>query len=118
VAFICSTALFLAESGVNEGIDEPLDALWWGVTTLTTVGYGDVIPVTLEGRLAAGGLMLIGITLFAAITGTITSALIASRGGSGRTAAERLRDLAALRDEGLVTDEEYALKRPRLVEEL
>jgi voltage-gated potassium channel len=118
VAFICSTALFLAESGVNEDLADPVDALWWGIVTLTTVGYGDVIPVTLEGRIAAAGLMIIGITLFAAITGTITSALIASRDGGRRTAADRLRDLAQLRDEGLVSDDEYAAKRPKLVEEL
>ena len=62
--------------------------------------------------------MLIGITLFAAITGTITSALISAKAGSGQTAAGRLRDLAALRDERLGTDEEYALKRGRLVADL
>ena len=44
--------------------------------TLTTVGYGDVFPVTPEGRLAGGALMIVGITLFAAITGTITSFLV------------------------------------------
>jgi voltage-gated potassium channel len=118
VALICSTALYLAESGVNPQLTDPLDALWWGVTTLTTVGYGDVIPVTDEGRVAAAGLMLIGITLFAAITGTITSALIASRSGADRTVADRLRDLAALRGEGLLSDEEYKAKREDLVTEL
>jgi voltage-gated potassium channel len=118
VAVICSTALFLAESGVSDQIGDPTDALWWGVTTLTTVGYGDVIPVTDEGRLAAAGLMLLGITLFAAITGTITSAFVASRSGAGRTPADRMRDLAALRDEGLVSEDEYARKRVGLIEQL
>ena len=37
------------------------DALWWGVTTVTTVGYGDRFPVTLEGRLLAFALMPVGI---------------------------------------------------------
>lgn len=94
------------------------DALWWGVVTLTTVGYGDVFPVTPEGRLAAGGLMILGITLFAAITGTIMSALVVQGAGTARSDADRLRDITALRDEGLLTDEEYARKREELVERL
>ena len=44
------------------------DALWWGVSTLTTVGYRDTVPVTAEGRLAAMVPMLLGIVLFSAIT--------------------------------------------------
>lgn len=115
VALICSTALFLAETGSNDAFAHPADALWWGVVTLTTVGYGDVFPTTLEGKLAAAGLMVIGITLFAAITGTITSALITSRDGGGQTTADRLRDLEALRAEGLISEEEYAEKRPPLL---
>jgi voltage-gated potassium channel len=115
VAFICSTALYLAESGVDAQISDPFDALWWGVTTLTTVGYGDVIPGTAEGRLAAGGLMVMGITLFAAITGTITSAFVSAREHVERGAAVRLRELAALHAEGLITADEYEEKRTDIV---
>ena len=46
-------------------MEPPFDALWWGVVTLTTVGYGDVTPQTPEGRLAAMALMLLGIGLLA-----------------------------------------------------
>jgi voltage-gated potassium channel len=76
VMAVCSAWLYIAEHGVNKAVDNPFDALWWGVVTLTTVGYGDVTPVTQEGRLAAMALMLLGIGLFGAITATITSYLL------------------------------------------
>jgi len=48
---------------------------------LTNVGYGEAFPVTPEGRLAGGALIIVGITLFAAITGTITSFLVTEQAG-------------------------------------
>jgi voltage-gated potassium channel len=78
VMALCSAWMYVAEHGLNKAIDNPFDALWWGVVTLTTVGYGDVYPVTPEGRLAAMCLMLLGIGLFGAITATITSYIVAT----------------------------------------
>jgi voltage-gated potassium channel len=74
---LCAIGLYIAEKGVNAAVDSPLDALWWGITTMTTVGYGDVYPVTPEGRIAAAILMVLGIGLFSAVTATVTSFLIA-----------------------------------------
>ena len=102
VMAICSLAMYAAENGVNAAVGSPLDALWWGVVTLTTVGYGDITPVTGEGRLAASILMLLGIGLFSAITAIVTSFLL-SDGSSSRTPGERLRELERLHQDGLVT---------------
>jgi len=52
------------------------DALWWALTTVTTVGYGDTYPVTTEGRIIAAVLMLIGIALFGSMSAIVTSKLI------------------------------------------
>ncbi|GAA3781574.1 potassium channel family protein [Streptomyces coacervatus] len=52
------------------------DALWWTCETLTTVGYGDITPVTGPGRLIAVGMMAIGLALLGSVTGTFASWLL------------------------------------------
>lgn len=50
--------------------------MWWALQTVTTVGYGDVTPVTTEGRAVAALLLLGGLALISVVTATITSAFI------------------------------------------
>jgi voltage-gated potassium channel len=52
------------------------DALWWGIVTVTTVGYGDRFPVTAGGRVVAVILMLVGIGLIGVLTATVASVFI------------------------------------------
>jgi len=63
-------------SAPNATIKTGGDALWWALTTVTTVGYGDMYPVTTEGRIIAAVLMLIGIALFGSMSAIVTSKLI------------------------------------------
>ena len=51
--------------------------LWWGVQTVTTVGYGDHVPATAAGQILAALVMLLGIGFITVITASITSSLIA-----------------------------------------
>lgn len=51
-------------------------AMWWGIVTLTTVGYGDVVPITLWGRMAGGLTAVMGLCMFAIPVGIIASAFI------------------------------------------
>jgi voltage-gated potassium channel len=53
------------------------DALWWAVATVTTVGYGDIVPKTTVGRTVASLLMITGFAFLSLITGTIASVLVA-----------------------------------------
>jgi voltage-gated potassium channel len=115
VMLICSAGMYIAENGVNKAITSPLDALWWGVVTLTTVGYGDISPVTGEGRLAASVLMLLGIGLFGAITATVTSYLIATGKPSTSDPVSQLRELARLRNEGIISDAEFEATKSTLL---
>jgi voltage-gated potassium channel len=59
------------EPGSN--IKTPMDALWWGLVTITTIGYGDKFPVTIEGRLIAGVLIIFGVAMISAITASFAS---------------------------------------------
>ncbi|MFG2601126.1 potassium channel family protein [Streptomyces sp. NPDC048462] len=54
------------------------DAVWWACATLTTVGYGDAVPVTPGGRVVAACLMVCGLALLGAVTGSFSSWLIQS----------------------------------------
>jgi hypothetical protein len=53
--------------------------MWWAIQTVTTVGYGDVVPGSTVGKVIATFLMLGGLSLFAVVTGAITSAFVAQR---------------------------------------
>jgi voltage-gated potassium channel Kch len=55
--------------------------LWWAVSTVTTVGYGDVVPASTVGRLLAGVLMFVGIGCFAFLTAVAASAIVVGEVG-------------------------------------
>ncbi len=64
------------------------DALWWAITTITTVGYGDMYPVTSIGRMVAAALMMSGIAVLGVVTGSIASWLVQRVEESAEAAAE------------------------------
>lgn len=64
---------YIHEKGVNESVENWLDVLWWAVVTVTTVGYGDVVPVTAEGKVAGIFLMLTGIVFFVSFSTALVS---------------------------------------------
>jgi len=113
VMALTSAFVYFAEHGANALFDSPFDAVWWGVSTVTTVGYGNV--ETPEGRLAAMILMLLGIGLFSAITASITSYFVSQGSSSHRSLPEELRALADLRSDGALTDEEFATAKSSLI---
>jgi voltage-gated potassium channel len=77
VLFVVSMAVLDAERGANGATITTFgDAVWWAMTTVTTVGYGDRYPITAGGRFIAGGLMLAGIALLGIVTASLASWLL------------------------------------------
>ena len=78
VLVVClGTLMFIIESGQPESSFTDLgSSIYWAVTTLSTVGYGDITPVTFIGRLLAAFIMLLGYTLIAVPGGIVTASFI------------------------------------------
>lgn len=82
------------------------DAMWWAVTTITTVGYGDLYPVTVAGRLVAVGIMIGGVALIGVITATLASWIVErvaiqdeeKQTATRRQVSELARDVRALHE--------------------
>ena len=74
VSYIAAVQITISERSVEgSNIKTFGDGLWWAVTTVTTVGYGDRFPTTTEGRILAVMLMLVGISLVGVITASVAS---------------------------------------------
>lgn len=85
--FVTALLLYFAAVGIYyferdaqpEKFASVFHSLWWAVTTLTTVGYGDVYPVTVGGRIFTFVILLIGLGIVSIPTGIVSSALLKAR---------------------------------------
>jgi voltage-gated potassium channel len=108
LVFLAALAILEAERNApGARITNFGDAIWWSFETITTVGYGDYEPITVEGRLVAVALMISGIALLGVITATLAAWLVAQVSVVEDTEqeltraeiAELGRSIAELRDE-------------------
>jgi voltage-gated potassium channel len=75
---LSSLAVLEAERGApGADITSFGDAVWWACTTVTTVGYGDYAPVTVQGRVVAVVLMVVGIGVVGAVTASVATLMLA-----------------------------------------
>lgn len=75
LVLIAASAMHLVEhSAQPDKFGSIPDAMWWAVVTLTTVGYGDVVPITLAGRIVAGFTMVMGMMMLALPIGIVATA--------------------------------------------
>lgn len=73
---ILGTLLYLLESHINEGFNSIPQSIYWAIVTLTTVGYGDVAPITAFGKFLAAIAMILGYAVIAVPTGIISTEMI------------------------------------------
>jgi len=76
VLLVCSVGFFLLEDGVNPEVTTYEDSLWYVIQTITTVGYGDVVPMTQWGRLIGVIAMISAIGISSLLTAATTSSLM------------------------------------------
>jgi voltage-gated potassium channel len=74
LVFASSVIYLLEKDGQPEAFGSIPQAMWWGLATLTTVGYGDVTPVSVAGRVFGGFIMVLGIGMFALPAGILATA--------------------------------------------
>jgi voltage-gated potassium channel len=94
-----SIAILHAERGAGANIQSASDAIWWAFVTITTVGYGDLYPVTTAGRATAAVLMVVGVGLFGTMSGLFASWLVHRERDEAREVAllrEEIRELKAM----------------------
>lgn len=94
----CSAAVLHFETVESANIKTAEDAIWWSLTTITTVGYGDHYPVTTEGRVIAVLLMGAGVGLFSTFSGLLAAWFLSPGAETDESDIAALRrEIAALR---------------------
>lgn len=76
IVFLFALVIFFIEKDINPKITTYLDSLWWSFSTTTTVGYGDVVPITSLGKIIGIGLMLVGVGIFSIYTALFARAIL------------------------------------------
>jgi voltage-gated potassium channel len=107
-------AMTVAERGHGGTIDNFGTALWWAIVTATTVGYGDVAPITPAGRGIAVFVMCVGITLFGLFTANVAAFMLQS---SGHTDSRKEVTLGDIADQIQRLEEQVAELREALVQQ-
>lgn len=75
LVFVLGSVMYVLEGHVNKGFDNIPRAVYWAIITLTTVGYGDITPITPAGQFIASIVMILGYAIIAVPTGIVTASI-------------------------------------------
>jgi len=84
MTFGAVVVFFFEKDQSAEHFDTIFDSIWWALVTMTTVGYGDMVPVTIGGRIAGAFIMFSGVALVSMFTATISSIYVARKIREGK----------------------------------
>lgn len=76
LVIILGSLMYVVEGGVNQSFSNIPRSIYWAIVTITTVGYGDITPITLTGQMISALVMLLGYAIIAVPTGIVTSEII------------------------------------------
>ena len=124
LTLVGSVLVWLLERDENPQFTHYADALWWAVVTITTVGYGDISPITRPAQFIAGCLLVAGIGTIGLLASSLASVLVVRKDSDQLSSAppvmagklvHELQTLVALHESGKLTDEEFASAKARLL---
>ena len=99
-------------AGIDPNIKTPSDGIWWAWVTVTTVGYGDLVPVSPEGRMFGGLLILLGIGLFSMLTAAFSVFFISKNQDQQHWEQERVEGIKALNERLLAIEKKLERANP------
>lgn len=109
-----SIGILYAEQGsAGANIHSAADAMWWTYVTITTVGYGDHFPITIAGRMIGVVVMLVGVGLFAVVTGYIANKFLPSDNDNKAEHEALHRELQEIKELLAVSTESHRSPLPR-----
>ena len=104
--FLSSSLIYVAENEIQPNVFSSIpETMWWSIVTLTTVGYGDVSPVTAVGKLIGAATAMMGVCSIALLTGIIGAGFSNQMAKKKATVALKISEVL---DDGVITTEEAA----------
>jgi voltage-gated potassium channel len=116
ILIVATVVVYHLEKGPDSQMKSYFDALWWGISTITTVAYGDILPQTFLGRLIGIALMYTGTVLFISFTGVLLTILMEREVEEGIAPLEKEMKLEEKEQVQIIKTLQEILKRLERIE--
>ena len=113
IVIILGTLMYIVE-GQRNGFENITQSIYWAIVTLTTVGYGDVVPISSLGKIISVIIMLLGYAIIAVPTGIVSAEIIKNKDSKKQT---QNQDAIIEKENQILSKEDEILKRIKILEE-